>query len=238
MNYQVKLDTYCGPLDLLLDLVERDEVDVLEISIAQLAEQFVTYLQVLTELDLEYAGEFLVMAATLMEIKSQMLLPSDRRGADRSTESGSEPRRELVRQLLRYRKYKEAAASLEHSAERQAACFPRTIQLERTATDRPAVRAVELWDLVGAFARMLRETQLETAAAIVIDDTPQHDYEELLRNRLRRELRVPFLDLFEPPHTRSRLLGLFLALLELVRRFELWVEQPEPFGPIWLSVPH
>src|SRR5437773_10132233 len=122
-DYQVVLDTFRGPLDLLLYLVKRDEVDVLDIPIARVAEQFKHYLDVLTLIDVERAGDFLVMAATLMEIKSKMLLP-------RPNETGSapaeeDPRRELVRQLLQYKRFKEATGVLEEWAERQSQRLPR-----------------------------------------------------------------------------------------------------------------
>src|SRR5438105_4795546 len=113
MDYQVDLDTFRGPLDLLLYLVKRDEVDVLDIPIARVAEQFKHYLDVLTLIDVERAGDFLVLASTLMEIKSKMLLP---RPAEQAQEPEEDPRRELVRQLLQYKRFKEAAATLEEYA--------------------------------------------------------------------------------------------------------------------------
>src|SRR5947209_2325643 len=113
-EYQVELDTYRGPLDLLLYLVKRGEVDILDIPIARVAEQFKHYLDVLALIDVERAGDFLVMASTLMEIKSKMLLPRP----EESQEPAEDPRRELVRQLLQYKRYKEAAAVLEEMAER------------------------------------------------------------------------------------------------------------------------
>src|SRR5262249_19521329 len=115
MDYQVDLDVFRGPMDLLLYLVKRHEVDICDIPIAKVAGQFLEYLQVLEMIDVERAGDFLVMAATLMEIKSKLLLPR----SDESTEEDADPRRELVRQLLEYKKFKEAAARLELQAERQ-----------------------------------------------------------------------------------------------------------------------
>src|SRR5438309_5404987 len=121
MDYQVELDAFRGPLDLLLFLVKRNEVDICDIPIARVAEQFLQYLNVLKLIDVEWAGDFLVMAATLMEIKSKMLLP---RSEEELTED-DDPRLELVKQLIEYKKYKEAAALLEEQAERQMARLPR-----------------------------------------------------------------------------------------------------------------
>ena len=235
MNYQVQLDTFHGPLDLLLYLVKRDEVDILDVPIARLAQQFLLYLEAIHELDVELAGEFLVMAATLMEIKSRSLVPADAAGAD--GDDGPDPRRELVRQLLEYRRFKDAAQALEERAETHSAKLARVQPEETDRAGPPPLRAVELWDLVSAFARLMRETQATRPQTLTADDTPQHVYEQMIRDRLRRDGRVAFADLFTPPHLRPRLVGLFLAALELIRRFEVWVEQPEAFGEIWLCVP-
>src|SRR6516164_8596350 len=119
MDYQVDLDIFRGPLDLLLYLVKRQEVDISEIPIARVAEQFLEYLRVIELIDVEWAGDFLVMAATLMEIKSKLLLP---RGEE-PTETEADPRLELVRQLVEYKQFKDVAALLEAQAERQLACL-------------------------------------------------------------------------------------------------------------------
>src|SRR5262245_56325358 len=156
MPYTVALDAFHGPLDLLLYLVKKHEVDVLDIPIATIAEQFREYLQSLGELDVEFAGEFLVMAATLMEIKSRMILPAEAQAAD---DEQPDPRRELVKQLLEYRKIKDAAAALEERAEAQGTRVPRVEPPPTTGPAAPVVRPVELWDLVSAFARLMRETQ-------------------------------------------------------------------------------
>lgn len=234
MAYQVALDTFHGPLDLLLYLVKRQEVDVLDVPLGQLTDQFLEYLRVLPALDVELAGDFLVMAATLMEIKSRSLLPVE---AQTTEEEESDPRRELVRQLLEYRKIKDAAVALQHQAEVSATRVPRMQPPEATPAGVPMVRPVELWDLVSAFARLMRETKSLEPTLIAVDDTPQHVYEDLVRAAVARGERVPFRQVFTPPYTRGRLLGLFLAILELIKRKELWLEQQEPFGDIWLLPP-
>lgn len=233
MPYTVALDAYHGPLDLLLYLVKRNEVDVLDIPVARVAEQFREYLAVLQQLDVEFAGDFLVMTATLVEIKSRMLLPAEVRPDD--ADEAADPRRELVRQLLEYRKIKDAAAALEERAARQGARVPRQ-ELPGPAAAGPAVKPVELWDLVSAFARLMRETQTAEAATIAVDDTPQHVYEGQIKDRVRADGRVPFREVFTPPYHKARLIGLFLAILELVRHHGVALEQPDPAGDIWLVV--
>ncbi len=232
MNYLVALDTFHGPLDLLLYLVKRNEVDVLDIPIAKLADQFLEFLAAVREVDVELAGDFLVMAATLMEIKARSLLPAD---AEPDDGDEPDPRRELVRQLLEYRRFKDAAAALEERAERRSARLARVAPEEPATPGAPPVRPVELWDLVSAFARLMRETRALEPTAVVVDDTPQHVYEAEVRDRVRAAGRLAFRDLFAPPHHKARLIGLFLAVLELVKNRELGLEQPEPFGEIWLT---
>ncbi|QJW97066.1 segregation and condensation protein A [Frigoriglobus tundricola] len=232
MPYTVALDTFHGPLDLLLYLVKRHEVDVLDIPIAAVADQFLVYLQTVSELDIELAGEFLVMAATLMEIKSRSLLPAE---AHTETEDAPDPRRELVRQLLEYRKFKDAAAALEANAERAGARVARQEPPEPAADSGPKVRAVELWDLVSAFARLMRETQALQPTTILVDDTPQHVYEAQLRERVAAAGgRLPFRAAFPPPHFKARLIGVFLAVLELIRHRHLGLDQPEAGDEIFL----
>jgi segregation and condensation protein A len=231
MSYTVALDAFYGPLDLLLYLVKRNEVDILDIPIARLAEQFLQHLSALHALDVESAGDFLVMAATLMEIKSRMLLPAE---ATAEEEDQPDPRRELVKQLLEYRKFKDAAAALEERAEQQVARVPRLEAPEPSGPAEPRVRSVELWDLVSAFARLMRETQSLQPTTIAVDDTPQHVYEEQIAEQVRRHGRILFRDAFTPPYQKARLIGIFLAILELVRHRGIGLEQVEEDGAIWL----
>jgi segregation and condensation protein A len=235
MDYQVELESFRGPLDLLLFLVKRNEVDICDIPIARVTEQFLEYLNVLQLIDVEWAGDFLVMAATLMEIKSKLLLP-------RPEEEGAEqadPRQELVRQLIEYKRFKDAAGLLELQAERQLARLARQ-PVEVPAAPDPAqqpLRRVELWDLVSAFGRLMRETQSLQPQQIVMDETPLQVHMEGILARLAGQPRLAFSDLFTPPHTRGRLLGLFLAVLELIKGRHISAEQTEPFGDIFLCLP-
>jgi segregation and condensation protein A len=234
MDYQVELATFRGPLDLLLFLVKRNEVDICDIPIAAITEQFLDYLRVIELLDVEAAGDFLVTAATLMEIKSRMLLPR----ADEAADEEDDPRKELVRQLLEYKKFKEAAALLEAQAEQQSYRLPRVAvesPPERDPLQQP-LRQVELWDLVSAFGRLMRETLALQPQQIVVDQTPVHVYMEMLLQRLAQEPRIAFSALFTPPHQRGRLVGVFLACLELIKGQRIVAEQEQVYGEIWLSL--
>jgi len=232
MDYRVELDAFHGPLDLLLYLVKKNEVDIFDIPIARIAEQFQDYLRVLHVADVERAGDFLVMAATLMEIKSKLLLPHSETA---SQNEDADPRRELVKQLVEYKKFKEAAARLEALSGESLQRLPRRAVV--AAADRdgpPVVQAVELWDLVSAFGRILSETQILGPGHIIADETPQAVYLDQVRASLTSQPRVRFRDLFVPPHHRARLVGLFLAVLELIRSAEATLEQDGTYGEIWL----
>jgi segregation and condensation protein A len=235
MDYKVELDTFRGPLDLLLYLVKRNEVDLCDIPIARILEQFLQYLEAIRIIDVEAAGEFMVMVATLMEIKSKLLLPRnpDEQAAD------DDPRMELVKQLIEYKKYKEAASLLEEQARRQ---LTRVARVPIEAPARPdlaqqPLRRVELWDLVSAFGRLMRETAALEPRPIVMDETPIHVHMERIVELLRARGPLSLRALFTPPLVRGRLLGLFLALLELIKGGQVEAEQTEAFGDIWLCVP-
>jgi segregation and condensation protein A len=232
MEYQVDLDIFHGPLDLLLYLVKRDEIDLRDIPIARVAEQFKQYLDVLQVIDVERVGDFLVMAATLAELKSRMLLPR----AEEEDGQEEDPRQELVRQLLEYKRFKDAAAVLEQQAEKQATRLPRQPPPLPAPSGPTPLRPVELWDLVSAFGRLLRETLALQPQQISVDQTPVHVYMDEIAGRLSGPGRLPLSQLFTPPYTRSRLVGYFLAILELTRRFSILAEQDEQFGDIWVSL--
>ncbi len=230
--YQINISEYHGPLDLLLYLVRKNEVDIRDIPIARIAAEFLDYLGVIESIDIEWAGDFLVLAATLMEIKSRLLLPQ-KEGPAAAPED--DPRREIVRQLIEYRRTKEAAGELDRLAEERQFHVPRTAPEDTEGATSPRLRPVEMWDLVSAFARLLRETQTHQVLEVGQDDTPQTAYREMIRVELGVRGRVSLAELIAPPRTRVRLIGYFLALLELLKQGEIALEQPEEFGMIWLT---
>jgi segregation and condensation protein A len=232
MPLQIALDSFHGPLDLLLYLVKRNEVDVRDIPVARIAEQFLEHVQAIQTIDVEWAGEFLVMAATLMEVKSRMLLP---RAEEPAAAAFEDPRRELVRQLIEYRKTKDAAGHLDRLAEERQFHVARVPPDDEEGATSPRFRRVELWDLVSAFGRLIRETESLQPLHVVADDTPQEAYLDLVRIKLRSGRRILFQDLFDPPHTRPRLIGFFLAILELIKLQEVALDQLREFGDIWLQ---
>ena len=233
MPFRVELDVFRGPLDLLLYLVRKHEVEIAELPIAPIAQQFIEYLEVLEQIDVNAAGDFLEMASTLAEIKSRMVLP-------RSVEAEEEPvdpRHELVRQLLEYKKFKDAADILE---ERGRVCQNRFARLasdlpprERDLAEEP-IHELELWDLVSAFGRIMRERLGGPASNIVYDDTPVQVYMARIHERLAEAGRLAFSHFFQPGMHKSALVGIFLAVMELVRHHGVRAEQSSMFGEIWI----
>ena len=233
MDFRVDLEIFRGPLDLLLYLVRKHEVQIVDIPIAMITEQYIEYLTVLEQLDVDGVGDFLAMASWLMEIKSQQVLPR----AGEVEDELDDPRQELVRRLLEYKQYRDAASVLEERGRSWQQRFPRLAsdlpQRQRNLAEEP-IREVELWDLVSAFGRIIRDTESAKPSSIVYDDTPIHVYMQRIHARLKRQGQLAFSELFDPSMHKSTLVGIFLAVLELVRHAQVRVEQNELFGEIWL----
>ncbi len=241
-DIRISLDSFEGPLDLLLYLIRRDELDIADIPVARVAEQYVATLKAggLDRIDIDQAGEFLVMAATLMEIKSRTLMPAAAMPAGEvpAADAGSDPRADLIRQLLAYKKYREAAAELDRRAGEWSRRFPgggADAPAEADAAGMAAATDLEdldAVDLARAFARVMEAIDLSRLGGHTItdDETPIALHAEDIVDRLTREeeaggtAEVPFTRLFEG-RTRAEAIGLFLALLELVRQQRVQARQ-------------
>lgn len=239
-SYRVELPNYYGPLDLLLYLVRRNEVDILTLPLARITSQFLEFLEVLQFLDFDMIGDFVVMASTLVEIKSRSVLPQPAEDLPAESPLDDEPRSELIARLLEYKRYKEAAQALEEQAALWQLRYPRLSDDRPTISRNHAadpIREVELWDLVSALGRILHKKVLEDTAAIRYDETPQAVYLERIANHVRAQGRVPFSSFFEGTNQRSKIIGLFLAILELLRHHGFRAEQPQAFGEIYILPP-
>lgn len=241
VGYRVELDIFCGPLDLLLYLVRRNEVDILTLPVAGITSQFVDYLQVLELIDIDMVGDFVVMASALIEIKSRIVLPradEDEEGA--GPELDADPGSELIHQLLKYKKFKDAAGALEERAAHWQERYPRlSDDRPRQGKDPSAdrIKEVELWDLVSALSRVLRKKEVEQVGRIRYDDTPITVHIERIGTRVRREGRVAFSSFFEQTNERLRIVGVFLAIMELLRHHGFRADQPVEYGEIWVLPP-
>ncbi|MEM9701953.1 MAG: segregation/condensation protein A [Planctomycetota bacterium] len=235
-GFRVGLDLYVGPIDLLHYLARRSEVDLLELPLAEVVGQFETYSRTLGYLDLDGAGDFLAAATHLVEMKSKRALPVPPK--KEKTEAPTEDRTALLSRLLEYRRYKEAAKALELRASGVAERLPRIV--ERPSSDRGGadrIRDVELWDLVGALARVIEPAEQVGVGTVKREEIPVAQWVETLSRRIRDRGRLLFDDCFEDRTDRSAVTGAFLAVLELLRHHGFRAEQRGHFGPIILLPP-
>ncbi len=240
MDYRVELDVYNGPLDLLLYLIKRDELDIYDIPISTITNNYVEYVSMLrglngAGLDINIAGEFLVMAATLMEIKSATLLPQIERPADpnagpTAAEQLADPRYELVQKLLEYKRFKDNAALLEQHQREHEARFPR-VPANLTGNDEPPpidLEEVQIWDLLDAFSRLMKEVGVRKLTHdVTYDDTPIDLHAADVEDRLKREGHLTLRQLIVGRASRSEMIGVFLALLELIREKKILITQAD-----------
>ena len=234
-QYRVDIDVFAGPLDLLLYLVRKEEVDIYDIPIAHITGQYLKYIEMLKLLDIDLAGDFLVMAATLMEIKSVMVLPRTEL-EDADGQEIQDPRSELVRQLLEYKKFKDAANLLEDSADRRKEKFTRPdsviSNLRPDAEPELDMDQVSIWTLLEAFDSIMQATGHLAKYDHIKDDTPIDLYQIEILHRLQTEGPMTFEDIFKESSSRLVMVTLFLALLELIRDQLIWVEQSKQSEPI------
>jgi len=231
VTFQVKLQMFEGPLDLLLHLIREHQLDILDIPIATITEEYLRALALMQELDLEVAGEFLVMAATLIHIKSRMLLPPEEVPEAEETEE-ADPRAELVDRLLEYKRFKEAAQTFGVLEGEQ-------LLLHRRGAPAPALEVegpleIPLLDLLKALRAVLRRAPADGAVAIPPEELNVGQRLVLLVDRLAAESPLPFERLFEPGARRLEIIVTFLALLEALRRGMATARQPHPHGPIMI----
>lgn len=242
MEYRVELDVYNGPLDLLLYLIKRDELDIYDIPISRITETYLSYVNMLREmkdqdgLDINVAGDFLVMAATLMEIKSATLLPkppsADPSEGPSAAQELTDPRLELVQQLLEYKRLKDSATLLDRKHRDHESRFPRVPARPEANSDEPPpvdLDEVQIWDLLSAFDRLMKEVGVRKPRyhEVVYDDTPIDLHAADIEDRLRRERKLTLRQLILGRQTRSEMIGVFLALLELIREKKILVEQDQ-----------
>lgn len=231
-EYRVQLDVFTGPLDLLLYLIRRDEVDIYDIPIARITEQYLEHVHLLEQIDPDAAGDFLVLAATLLELKSRALLPSAPPGGWDESEDARAP---LVRQLLDYKRFKDAARSLGSAADERAKRYVR-----RPAELPPELQGVELeevqvWDLLQAFGRVMTAVGRGPGLhEIRYDDIPIELHAAEILALLERAGPLEFATLFDGEADRMQIVGRFLALLELIRSHRVRAEQAVAFGTIYI----
>jgi len=231
--YTVRLEMFEGPLDLLLHLIQKNEIDIFNIPIALISEQYFEYLHLMKFLNLDIAGEYLLMASTLLHIKSKMLLPQT---AVEKEEEGEDPRAELIRKLLEYQKYKKATAELERKPMLDRDVFIRLGFIDPEEPQEKGRIEVNLFELLEAFRQILERAKPEAFHEVILDRVTVEEKVQEILSLLRQEKRsIAFHLLFPEQTTRRLIIITFLAILELVKMKLIRIFQPAPFETIRVS---
>jgi segregation and condensation protein A len=236
-RYHVRLPVFDGPMDLLLHLIRKNEVDIYDIPIAEITRQYLETLELMEELNIDLASEFLVMAATLIHIKSKMLLPPPHEDGT-TDEAGEDPRKELVARLLEYQRYKEAAQQLHQQEELRAAIWIRPEEAlhpktnGHSGTPEDGLIEVDLFELISAFREVLERVRHRVNLVYEREVISIEQMIDRLKRRLAPGSQSVFVDLFEDAPDRATVIVTFLAILELTRLREIRIFQQGLFGPI------
>jgi segregation and condensation protein A len=232
MSIQIRLENFSGPLDLLLHLIKSHEMDIYDIRIVEITEQYLSIIEQMQYLDLDVAGEFLLMAATLIHIKSRMLLPV----SDEISEEDEDPRAELVKRLLEYQRYKDAAEIFQSLPQLERDVF--TAQLRHSdfivEESEDTEVAVGLYQLADAMYQLLKEKPPEVFHEVIRESLSVADYIERITDKLVGQKRLGFREIFSKNFSRSELVVTFIATLELVKMHIINIEQVGDFSEIWL----
>lgn len=231
MPYKIKLEIFEGPFDLLLYLIRKDEINIYDIPIAAILEQYLKYIELMRLLDLNIAGEFIVMAATLMQIKSKMLLPQEVKLEDEIPDEEKDPRVELVKRLLEYKQFKEAAEQLRLKERARQDLFKRSPVSKDEETGESFFEA-SLFDLISAFSKALKDVPKELIYEVIKDEfTVEGKVNELL-HMFKEHQRITLTNLFLNAKSKLEAIATLLAVLELIRLKEVIVVQKSLFGEI------
>ena len=234
-DYKVKLEIFEGPLDLLLYLIKRDELDIYDISIERITRQYLEYLQAFKELNIDVAGEFIVMAANLLYIKSRSLLPVDQQPPEEEAEE-DDPRWELIRQLIEYKKFKEAAAQLHDRALEQENIFVRGGTSTSESVRPLLLGEVGIFQLINAFQNVIKRVEArDELQQIFGENYTVSDKIEVILARVSEGGTLKFSELFAEMASRVEIVVTFLALLELIRLKQVRAIQPGQFGEIEIA---
>lgn len=239
MQFHVELAQYSGPLDLLLHIVRREEISLAAVPVAKIVDQYFQYLEVLVELEIDDVGDFLEMASLLMEWKSKEAIPSQETNENSASDEKhlDDYSEDLVQRLLEYKQLRDAADALADQSRRWQLRYSRLsndLPNSRSGTDLQPIEKIEVWDLVSAFGRILRDRKQPTATEVIYDDTPIQAYMAQIHLLLAIQGRVELTSLFEPHMHKSALIGLFMATLELTRHHGVTTEQSESCQPLYL----
>jgi len=238
MSYRVRLENFEGPLDLLLFLIRKNEVDIYDIPIAEITKQYMEYLEIIKILDLEFAGDFIILAATLIRIKVQMLLP--RPQYDEDEEELIDPRMELVTKILEYKRFKEVAHKLHDLEETQLDIYPKGYldfdKDDLQEDESPLTGNISLFSLIQAFKQAIDNIPKETFHEVHDIKINTEEQIEFILSTLELQRQFSFRELISQFNDKIIMIVTFIALLELIKRGQIIVKQANPFGEIWIRI--
>ena len=238
MSYRVRLENFEGPLDLLLFLIRKNEVDIYDIPIADITKQFLEYLEIIKIFDLESASDFILLAATLIRIKIQMLLPRPQLTDDE--EDIVDPRMELVTKILEYKRFKEVAHKLHDLEDKQREVYPRAFfefnKDESEGEDETITQDVSLFSLIHAFKQVIDRIPQETFHEVKDIEVSTEEQIQFIIDFLRSDKQISFVELISQFNNKIIMIVTFIALLELIKRNQVIVKQAVPFGEIWIRI--
>jgi segregation and condensation protein A len=236
--FSIDLSVYAGPLDLLLYLVRREELDVTQVSISRITNQYINFLEILEFIDVDSTADFLEPVGILLELKAKHVIPTPVVAVEEGEIALDDPAEALVHRLVQYKRYRDVATILDEQSRNWQ------LRYARQADDRSPRRVqqvehtlakVEIWDLVSAFGRILRERQPAPSSQVVYDETPIHEYMKSIHQEIRKSQRIELQSLFQAGMHKSTLVAMFLATLELTRHHGVHAEQDGCDGPMWLT---
>jgi segregation and condensation protein A len=237
-EFQIDLEQYCGPLDLLIHIVRREELDLATISLTTVIDQYFSFLDVLVELQIDDVADFLEIASLLIEMKAKHAVPTpESESSDPIDQPVQEISDDLVERLIQYKRIRDVSSILDEQSRSWQLRYSRLsndLPARRTDSSSQAIQPIEVWDLVSAFGRILKARQTAPTQHVQYDDTPIHVYMQRIHQLVSAQGRVELTTLFESRMHKSSLVGLFLATLELTRHYGLSTEQSEPCRPLYL----
>lgn len=241
LDHKIQLSNFHGPLDLLLYLIREEELNIYDIPISRVTEQYFNYITMMQKLDIDIAGEFMVVASSLMEIKARALIPPD----EEEEEQEDDPKFELIKRLLEYKKYKDLAANFRPLMETISRTYTRPDLEMKELLDTGAgqtelvapepVVELDLWNMVRTYSRLTREIALDVSVSILYDDIPIEKVIEAIMEKLRARGEIMFSEL-SPDRNRFHIVRNFIAALELAREKQVEMEQQDEFGEIKLRL--
>ena len=236
--FAVDLSIYAGPLDLLWYLVRREELDISQVSLAKITAQYLDFLEIIQAIDIDATADFLEPVGLLLEMKAKQVIPTPVEAVETEEVALDDPAEQLVQRLVQYKRYRDVASILDEQSQAWQLRYARQADdrpPRRTSVPEQVIARIEIWDLVSAFGRILRERQPAPASQVIYDETPIHEYMKAIHREVKQRGSIELQALFHPGQHKSTLVGMFLATLELTRHHGVHAEQTGYDGPVWLT---